>query len=169
MKQIPNFPDYQITKDGRIWSTPRNGTQGGWIKPFLGKKGYFQINLYNKKGIFNRRIHRLVLETYIGPCPAGMEACHNNSIKTNNHLKNLRWDTKSANIKEAVLCGSHPSAHQNGEDNPCAKLTKEKVKVIRYLRDVAKFSLKDIAWQFDITNQTVSKICTGKRWKHLYA
>ena len=169
MKPIPNFPNYSITKDGRVWSTPRNGTRGGWIKSFIGVTGYIYINLYGGKGIYQKKIHRLILETFVGPCPSGMEACHNNGIKTDNKLENLRWDTKSANIKEAVLCGSHPSAHQNGEDNPRAKLTEDKVMLIRYLRDVAKFTLKDIAWQFDVHISTIGRICQRKTWKYLDA
>ncbi len=165
MKPIPNFPDYQITKYGRVWSKPRNGTRGGWIQSFVGVKGYVFINLYNKEGIHQKRIHRLVLETFVGPCPSNMEACHYNNIKTDNYLDNLRWDTKSANIKEAVLCGSHPSAHQDGESNPCAKLTTDKIQVIRYLRNVAKFTLKEIAWQFNVHLVTIWKICMEKSWR----
>jgi len=169
MKPISNFPDYSITKDGRVWSKPRNGTRGGWLKSFLGAMGYVHINLYNSKGIYQKKIHRLVLETYVSPCPDGMESCHNNGIKVDNRLENLRWDTKSANIKEAVIQGDHPAAHQNGENNPSAKLTEDKVRVMRYLRNVAKFSLLDLAWQFDVTINTISRICNGHSWKHLYA
>lgn len=170
MKTIPNFPDYSITKDGKVWSVPRIGTRGGWIKSFPGKTGgYICINLYFNNKKCQRKIHRLVLETYVGPCPIGMEGCHNNDIKTDNRLENLRWDTKSANIKEAIIHGNHPAAHQNGEKNPRANLTEVKVRVIRYLRKVARFPLKDIAWQFDVGIAAISKICIGKRWKYLNA
>jgi len=53
---------------------------------------------------------------------------------------------------------------QLGEKNKNAKLTKDKVRVIRYLRNVAKFSLKDIAWQFDVSVSAISEICSGRNW-----
>ena len=173
MKTILGFPDYSITKDGRVWSKTRklsNGRhwQGQWVKSFC-KKGYLQIGLRKRGGRIWRSIHRLVLNTYIGFCPKGMEACHNNGNRKDNRLKNLRWDTKSNNIKDAIRHGTHRNTQQTGEKNKMAKLTDEKVKVILCLYRVAKFSLTDIAWQFDVHYRTIWDICRGVTWKHLYA
>ena len=52
-------------------------------------------------------IHRLVLEAFVGPCPEGMETCHNNGVRTDNRLENLRWDTSSANNDDIVKHGRH--------------------------------------------------------------
>lgn len=56
------------------------------------------------------RIHRLVLETFVGPCPPGMECCHANDIPDDNRLSNLRWDTCSANKDDCVRNGHHHNA-----------------------------------------------------------
>ena len=45
-------------------------------------------------------VHRLVLEAFVGPCPEGMEVCHNNGDPTCNLLSNLRWDTHSENTRD---------------------------------------------------------------------
>ena len=37
------------------------------------------------------------------PRPIGMECCHLDDDPTNNHLSNLRWDTRSANSFESYL------------------------------------------------------------------
>lgn len=55
-------------------------------------------------------VHRLVLESFVGPCPVGMEACHLNDESSDNRLENLRWDTRSANRLDAVRNGIHPHA-----------------------------------------------------------
>ena len=169
MKSIPNFPNYRITRDGQIWSKPRLGTKGGFRQLSLSKFGYFTIDLWHDGKCQVCFVHRLVLETYVGPRPKNMEACHFNGNKTDNKVGNLRWDTKSENSLDSVRHGTHAGLKRKGEKHPLSKLTEDKVRVIRYLRNVAKFSLKDIAWQFDIAFQTVSKICTGRSWKHLHA
>ncbi len=46
-----------------------------------------------------------VLETYVGPRPEGMWACHNDGDKNNNSLSNLRWDTRSNNERDKLKHG----------------------------------------------------------------
>lgn len=161
MKDIPRFPNYSITKDGRVWRKPCKDVRGrnwkgSWIKPGF-VSGYFQVGLFNKSKQycrFNKMVHRLVLETYVGSCPTGMECRHLNGNKQDNRLENLCWGTHEENEKDKVQHG-------------LTKLTKTKVQVIRYLRDVAKFSLDDIAWQFDVCRATICMVVSRKTWKHI--
>jgi HNH endonuclease len=55
-----------------------------------------------------RTVHTLVLQAFVGPCPAGMEACHYDGDKANNKLGNLRWDTKRANELDAIRHRTRP-------------------------------------------------------------
>lgn len=74
-------------------------------------KGYLYIYLNDwngKRGQY--RVHTLVLEAFVGPCPKGMEACHNNGDKKDNRVKNLRWDTASNNMRDLVKHGNHNMA-----------------------------------------------------------
>lgn len=57
-------------------------------------------------------VHRLVLMAFIGPCPPGMEGCHNDGDKLNNHVDNLRWDTQRANNIDTVNHGSNNNANK---------------------------------------------------------
>lgn len=56
---------------------------------------------------------RLVLEAFVGWCPEGMEACHNNGRNTDNHLTNLRWDTHPENIRDSVRHGTHRNTRKS--------------------------------------------------------
>jgi len=96
MKQIPNHPNYEITTDGRIWSKKNHR----WLQLTLTDCGHYKVRLGSKQLYY---VHRLVLETFIGPCPENMEGCHKNDIGTDNKLNNLRWGTRSTNRKDAVL------------------------------------------------------------------
>jgi hypothetical protein len=52
----------------------------------------------------------LVLTAFVGSRPSGLEGCHRNGDPTDNRLENLRWDTRTANIFDAVAHGTHPFA-----------------------------------------------------------
>ena len=45
------------------------------------------------------KIHRLVLEAFVGPCPEGKECNHKNHERDDNELTNLEWVTRSENNK----------------------------------------------------------------------
>lgn len=81
--------------DGTIHS--RRG--GKILKLYRRDTGYLHTGV--GRGRF-RRVHQLVLEAHVGPAPDGLVACHQNGVKTDNRLENLRWDTRSANALDAV-------------------------------------------------------------------
>jgi len=84
---------YQVSDQGRIRSLDRIDGQGrNWKGRILRPKGR-----RNGKGYLNvclsggskahkeyREIHRLVLETFRGPCPHGLEGCHRNGMAREN-------------------------------------------------------------------------------------
>jgi len=73
MERIPLAPgDYAITRKGRVFSFISNR----WLKPSTNRDGYKRVVLRTKDGLRTLDIHRLVLETFVGPCPEGHVACH---------------------------------------------------------------------------------------------
>lgn len=58
------------------------------------------------------KVHKLVLEAFVGPRPDGHVACHRNDDPTDNRLENLRWDTYSANTQDSVINGCHPQSRK---------------------------------------------------------
>ncbi|MGB8390136.1 HNH endonuclease [Mycobacterium sp.] len=59
-----------------------------------------------------RYAHRLALSAVVGPCPPVTECCHWDDDKANNNVWNLRWASRSANIKDCVRNGSHNMTHR---------------------------------------------------------
>ena len=173
LKTIPNFENYAITRDGRVWSKPRRGQGcnllGRWLIPIKRSDGHLTVSLWKNNCGYIFLVHRLVLETFVGPCPPGMECRHLNGNPTNNHLCNLKWGTHKENIRDAMQHGTHNCLYRNrvGENNGHNIMTGASVKVIRYLRNVAKFSVKDLMWHFGIGRTTVKDICRYKTWQHI--
>jgi len=158
MKSIPNFKDYKITKNGNIF-----GISGQQLTPRLHSAGYLTVNLRRKY----KYIHRLVLETFKGPCPKGMECNHKDGNKQNNKLSNLEWITRKENIKHARKLGLFPLKHKScnkGQNNGMAKLKNNEVWLIKRLLK-AKIKQKFIGKMFNIAQPTVSAIKSRNRWK----
>lgn len=59
------------------------------------------------------QVHRLVLTTFVGPCPEGLEGCHENDVRDDNRLTNLRWGTRSQNTWDKIRNGNHPFARRS--------------------------------------------------------
>lgn len=166
------FNNYAVSRDGRIWSKPRKNRHGElyggrWLKP-TNRHGYLFVELYN--GAYSRilAVHRLVLETYVGPCPEGMETCHNNSIKIDNRLENLRWDTKRNNQLDAIERGTASCLHQNGENNPVCRLTEEQVRLLFNAYHDGAYTQQELADYFRINRATVGQIVRKETWRHLW-
>jgi hypothetical protein len=73
---------------GRMLS-PQTGTTGGYVHVVL-------------PGLGTVNVQRLVMAAFVGPRPAGLVICHNNGDGADNRLENLRYDTQSENLKDAV-------------------------------------------------------------------
>jgi hypothetical protein len=165
---IKGFVGYHVTKDGRIFSRRESGS-GKLLENWKERK--IQTDANNRKSITARdengkvhllRIHRLVLEAYVGPCPEGMEGCHNDGNASNNNLNNLRWDTPQNNANDKKNHGTIP----NGEAHKNSKLNEVDVLCIFELRDLG-LSYKEIGSQFNVDFSTIYKILKKKRWNWL--
>jgi HNH endonuclease/NUMOD4 motif len=122
---IPGFNGaYEASTLGRIRSVSRlrAPAKGGHVARIKGRvmkarkmrgKSYQRISLWRNGAQEHFSVHRLVLETFVGPCPPGMVACHANDISDDNRLSNLRWDTPDANMRDKIRNRrSHPGRHQ---------------------------------------------------------
>lgn len=158
-KLIPNFPGYFATKDGRIWSENRY-KKGKFLKPGL-NCGRLTVSLGRNN---SKLVHRLILETFIGPCPAGMETCHYDDNSLNNNLSNLRWDTPINNAKDKKRNGNVLRGEQNG----ASKLIEQEVRMIIYMWKTKEFSQQEMAKIYNVSRRNVRCIISKKTWKHIW-
>lgn len=156
-KTIPGFPDYSITKDGKVFSFKYREKKR--LRECQDKKGYFKVDLRIAGKGHTRAVHRLVLETFVGPCPLEQEARHLNGNRTDNRLENLSWGTREENAEDKVRHGTATRGEKNGN----SKLTIEQVCKIRELHKNGE-TQKKIGEKFGIAYQTVGGIVRGEAW-----
>lgn len=97
---------YQVSNQGRVKSLQKTvGAGNGYVQPEKILKpqdagwGYLKVTLYKCGKHQQRKIHRLVLETFNPICGmAEMDVNHDDEDKTNNSLTNLSWVTPSQNV-----------------------------------------------------------------------
>lgn len=106
---------YEVSDRGRVKSlAKRVRCHGGYRtraerihRPTDHPQGYKLVGLWLDGRQYTARVHVLVLEAFVGPRTDGMVACHNDGNPANNRLHNLRWDTQSNNILDAIKHGNH--------------------------------------------------------------
>lgn len=102
---IDEFPNYQITKDGRV----RNIKSGKERKPSVGKRGYYVLSLRKDKKFYLKTLHRLIAITFIPNPQNKPEVNHIDGNKLNCSLENLEWVTRKENDRHARVTGLHTS------------------------------------------------------------
>lgn len=133
------------------------------LKPTTQKTGYLSIRFYKQKTFKQFFIHRLVLQTFVGPCPPGMECRHLDGNPTNNRLCNLCWGTRSENQHDRKRHGTTWRGNQKGEKNPGSKLTNRDIIFIRN----SDLSEKQLAFRFNVQQSAINRIKNRKRWRHI--
>jgi hypothetical protein len=168
-RDIPGYVGaYQVSDDGNVRSLCRllaSATNAGIRKPKKNLKfgknnqGRLQVALCANGEVKRFQVHRLVLLAFDGPCPDGMEGCHNDGNHTNNRISNLRWGTRSSNRDDARQHGTMPM----GESHKRHKLTEQDVRDIR----ASDGTEREIAAQYGVSQVTIHFIKKRKTWKHI--
>lgn len=107
-RPIPGYEtNYLISSLGRVWSTPRPRTAGGFRKPSLDKYGYPKLSLcgFGRERTF--KVHVLVALAFFGPRPSGMQIRHLDGDVANPSASNLAYGTPSENGLDSVRHGTN--------------------------------------------------------------
>lgn len=155
---------YEVSNSGRVRGVDRiidrgRRWKGKEIKSKPLNSGHMHIQL--TKCCWHL-VHRLVLEAFVGPCPDGMEACHNNGNPSDNRVENLRWDTRRGNHADKVKHGTMARGSRNAK----AKLTDTDIVQIFRMRQDGSL-LSEISSAFKITPANASLILNRKTWRHV--
>jgi HNH endonuclease/NUMOD4 motif len=134
-RDIPGYEGcYQVSDDGQVKSLARRiKSAPGCTRPLperimkqeVDRTGYARLQLRSDGSYAHHLVHRLVMLAFVGECPDGMEVCHNDGVKLNNNLSNLRYDTRSANQYDSIRHGTHrgsrkthcPQGHEYTAEN----------------------------------------------------
>jgi hypothetical protein len=168
-RPIPGFPGYEITEDGRVFCwLPRNRNANPLkvareLKLPVLNNGYKTVNLMQDGKRYAKYVHRLVLETFVGPSGPGQEACHNDGNRLNNHISNLRWDSRAGNQSDRKLHGTDNAGSKHGR----SKLTEPEVMQIRALYKTGGFTQTQLAKQFGVSTPVICLIVNRRKWTHI--
>jgi len=132
------------------------------IKKTTHNNGYDEVMLRKNHTRRLFLVHRLVLEAFIGPCPANMEACHNNGIRTDNGAENLRWDTRRNNILDKRI---HGTARIGEKNNKTPFITSQILEIRERAQNGESFN--SIARYYRVAGITISRIVKRKVWTHI--
>lgn len=168
-KTIPGFEGrYEVSDEGRVRSTGFyvriRSEKLRWAAPKVLKaqvkrpSGHLFVSPDHKRVY----IHRAVLTAFIGPCPDGLEGCHDDGDTTNNWLSNLRWDTRQSNVDDSIFHGTW--AH--GEMIPNSILTEQTVIWARSQK-AQGCKTKDLALFYGVADPTMFDALSGRTWAHL--
>lgn len=161
-KTIDGFRQkYLVNRRGQIWSCHRSKI----LCPHIDRDGYVIVTLATgKHKNCKRRVHRLVLETFVGPCPANHECLHKNGRTSDNRIRNLQWGTRRQNKQDELRHGRRNRGARNGG----AKLSEQQVRAIRL--ELKRGTLGCVlAKTFKVSRTAISRIALRQRWKHLGA
>lgn len=155
-RDVPGFSGYRVGSDGTVWSSRR----GRWIrlKESPVGSGYLRVVI---AGV-HWRVHRLVLTVFVGPCPDGQQACHNNGHPADNRLENLRWGTPKENANDR----SDHGRTARGSGQPNAKLHESDIVSIKHAYMSGGQTLEEIGAQYGVSGTAIYFVVRGKGWRH---
>lgn len=158
-KVLTRYPQYEISTVGRIRRIVPFGRyyRGRLLTPFRREDGRIQIRISGN----NNKVHRLVAETFLGPCPLGLEVNHKDCNPSNNAIENLEYISPLQNRAHAIL----NRRHAFGERTATSKLTDIDVVTIRH--DSKSIPVNQIAKKFNLDKSHVYRILRRAFWNHL--
>lgn len=162
-RSIPWTNDfYEVSDLGRVRSKDRvyersNGrpfTAYGRLLPVHWSDGYLRVRL-NVPGFPKwHMVHKLVMETFVGPRPDGMVIRHLDGSATNCALTNLKYGTNSENQMDRKDHGTwHDKTERRLDDGQIIQMRE---------RRASGEMLKVLANEFGVSASYVMMVCTGK-------
>lgn len=160
-KIIEGFENYRVSDTGEVQSR----YSGDWksLKTTFGDK-YPRAVLYRNQIRYERQVHDLVLEAFVGQKPPKAEVCHWNGNHQDNRLENLRYGDHVENAKDRIR--HETISRPNGEKNSQSKLTE---KIVLEIRDLLNEGIthREIAKIYGVSPSSVTHINTRSTWTHI--
>ena len=144
---------YEISNEGDLRRIPKRTH----LKPRLTYDGYvnYRVCMYGVTKTVSA--HRAVAIAFI-PNPENKETVnHKDGVKSNNHVDNLEWATRTEQVQHSYDLGLKQPVHTN------RKLSKEDVLEIRatYVKGSKEFGSGALAKKYGITDANILKVVKG--------
>lgn len=156
---IPGYNGkYSVSDMGRVRSNIAFNGRGKILDaPLRKKNGYRRVSIYdNNNDRKTVNVHRLVVLSFIGEIPDGMQINHINGVKTDNRAENLEIVTPSENMKHAFRLGL---------EKPTDNGLKKHIKVIYQGKEVRAFSsIRELCREMALDRRNVHRTISGE-WK----
>lgn len=147
--------------NARFWNKiEKMKNDGCWL--WIGNKtrgGYGSFTLNRKRLL----AHRFSYSLACGNIPEGLCVCHTCDVRLCVNPSHLFLGTIADNIHDMVSKGRNA----RGESVAGSRLTPELVSLIRYVYSSGEKTLDEIAKEFGLNSDYVSRIVSGKAWKHI--
>lgn len=159
-KEIPGFPGYLVTPNGKVFSCRTNqGLRADYreMRPSPDAKGYLGLTICGHNGLRRKvRVHRLVAEIFI-PNPE-RKACvrHMDGSRTNNAASNLAWGTYAENEADKKLHGTYDT-RRTGKLTPQDRAVVPKL----YAQGLTHQAIAEI---LKVSRPAISRLLSGRTW-----
>jgi len=159
---------YGVSDKGKVRSKRyRNGKPSAdWriLKPSLDTEGYPYVCLYLHGKRTVRRVAHLVADAFLPPKSLTDKVVrHLNDQPADNRAVNLARGTHKDNAQDSIRNDTFARGIAHGR----AKLTEDDVREVRRLYATGKFTQRELALKFDVSQMIVYRIVRRKAWKHV--
>lgn len=172
---VVGWESYYLVSDlGRVRSLPRPTASGRHVGRILkpqkkGPPGYLYPGLTLSGGgvKLQVKVHRLVLQAFIGPAPEGMnDGRHLDGEPFNCALTNLAWGTHAQNGQDMIGHG-RAKGPGDGSRHPQAKLTEDIVIRARIEYAAGGITERVLAARYDVNVGTIHHMLKRDTWDHV--
>jgi hypothetical protein len=158
---LKDYPNYAVSACGKVFNIKRNKEIAQSIKVINNYPSCY-VRLSVEGVVYNRKVHRLVLEAWQGCPDKKLQVNHKDGNSLNNNVENLEWVTASQNQRHAVSTG----LKGKGSDLYNASLTEDAVhKVCQML--VNGHRICDIAKEVNTSKGVIRLIRAGDCYFHI--
>lgn len=132
-KVIPSFPDYEASTLGKV----RN-KKTLKILTFHINGGYLISHLYQEQKRYPVKLHRVIAETFLDNPENKEFVNHKNSVRTDNRLENLEWNTVQENNDHKVQNNPNNKKKYLRPVWQCDKVTRQRIKLFDSVAEAAQ-------------------------------
>ena len=116
------------------------------------------VGLSRKSKVKYMLVHRLIAMAFLED-PSGKDVCHNNGVRSDNRVENLRLDTRKGNMSDVYKHDTHIRGERCGTNKYSQEL------IAKFKEDIKTGkSIRSIAIKHGIKPSTGYSLAEGRTW-----